>query len=124
MSEPTIGIPNSPKFKIEGMVYAKSSHVAALSPVQCAVYLPEPTKVDLESMKGLLLTANPVYHERTKHIEIDCHTVREKIQKGEIKTSHVRTGEQVADLFTKPLRAPIFHTHLSKLSVIDIHTPT
>jgi hypothetical protein len=54
MSAPTIGIPNSPKFRIDGIVYAKSSHVAALSPVQCAVYLPEPTKVDLESTNGLL----------------------------------------------------------------------
>jgi hypothetical protein len=67
MSEPTIGIPNSPKFKIEGMVYAKSSHVAALSPVQCAVYLPELTKVDLESMKGLL----PVTLIRAAFVALD-----------------------------------------------------
>ena len=47
-------MPKSPKFKIAGIVYARSFHVAALSPVQCAVYLPEVTKVDLESINGLL----------------------------------------------------------------------
>jgi hypothetical protein len=57
MSTLTIGIPNSPKFKIVGMLNDRSSHVAVLSPVQCAVYLPKPTKVDLESTKGLLPVA-------------------------------------------------------------------
>lgn len=65
-----------------------------------------------------------MYHEYTKYIKIDCHTISERIQRGKIKTSYVRTGEQVADLFTKPMRAAIFHIHLSKLSTINIHAPT
>jgi hypothetical protein len=49
------------------------------------------------------LSANPIFHARTKHIEVDFHFVRERVAQGLLKIQFVSTGDQVADGFTKAL---------------------
>ena len=54
-------------------------------------------------MSSIYLTRNPVFHVRTKHIEVHYHFIRERVQAGEIDLQHVSTNLQVAHIFTKAL---------------------
>jgi len=58
-------------------------------------------KVDSES--ALALAKNPVFHDRSKHIKIKFHFIRDCLEEGSIKTSHIPTADQLADILTKSL---------------------
>lgn len=59
--------------------------------------------IECDSQNAIHLSKNSVYHERTKHIDVRLHFVKEIIERGEVKVLKVSTEENVADMITKTL---------------------
>ena len=62
-----------------------------------------PTVLFMDNAAAELLVTNPVPHERTKHVDIKYHYVRERYLKGDLQVRHVSSSDQLADVFTKIL---------------------
>ena len=83
------------------------------------------TKMTLICKKqvALHISYNPVFHEKIKHIVIDCHFLWEKILVGDIKTKFIYSNDQLVDIFIKSLRRSIIDYICNKLGTYDLEAP-
>ncbi|GJZ70296.1 ribonuclease H-like domain-containing protein [Tanacetum coccineum] len=82
------------------------------------------TIVYCDNVSAIYLTANPVQHQRTKHIEIDIHFVRDMVARGHVRVLQVPSRYQYVDIFTKGLPSALFEEFRSSLSVRSSPAPT
>ena len=82
-----------------------------------------PLKVYCDNKAAISIAHNPVLHDRTKHIEVDKHFIKEKLNTGIICMTYFPTTEQLADVLTKGLHKKQFDKLTSKLAMEDIFKP-
>ena len=90
-----------------------------LSYLLADLHLPvkEPITLFCDNRSAIHIANNPVFHERTKHIDMDCHIVREKVLARLIHLLPIASHQQTADIFTKTLHPEPFSTLLTKLNL-------
>lgn len=84
----------------------------------------EAMKLYCDNTSAIEIAHNPVQHDRTKHVEIDRHFIKEKIDAGIRTFPFVKSEEQLADVLTKDVASNVFDDSLCKLGMCNIHAPT
>ena len=74
-----------------------------------------------DSQSAIYLAINPTFHERSKHMEIVCHFIQERVAQG---LGHVKSQHQLVDLLTKPVSSSQFKNLMSKLGIINTYMST
>jgi histone deacetylase 1/2 len=85
---------------------------------ELGVFLSSAPVLWCDNLGATYLTANPVFHARTKHIEINFHFVREKVALGALDVRFISTGDQLADVFTKPATQLTLRRFSSNLNLV------
>jgi hypothetical protein len=84
----------------------------------------EPMQLYCDNKSAIEIARNPIHHDRTKHVEIDRHFIKEKLDSKIIDLVFVRSEDQVADVLTKAVSSRLFRAAIDKLDMINIYAPT
>lgn len=90
---------------------------------ELGVTIPSIPTVYCDNVGATYLSANPVFHSKMKHLALDFHFVRNNVQSGALRVTHVSTRDQLADALTKPLARSRFQELMSKIGVIKLPPP-
>ena len=82
------------------------------------------TCIHCDNQSCVKLLENPVFHEKSKHIEIKYHYIRDMVQRGAVKLQYVAMEEHIADVLTKPLARLNFEYFREILGVLHIEVPS
>lgn len=121
----------STKQQIVALSSCEAEYVAATSAAAQAIWLArllgdlqgkksEIVKLKMDSMSALALSRNPIFHERSKHIDLRYHFIRECVENGVISTEFVNTKDQLADILTKALARVQFHEQKTRIGMAKI----
>jgi len=81
----------------------------------------EPMSMYYDNQSDIYITQNPIFHERSKHIEVDYHFVRDTWTKKVVTFQFTSSSKQLADLLTKYVPPQVFPNLCNKLSMLDIY---
>jgi hypothetical protein len=82
----------------------------------------QPATIWCDNLSALYLASNPVFHARTKHVEVDYHFLRDQLKLRIIQIRFIKSSDQIADILTKPLGQHTFLQHTSKLCLASSPT--
>ncbi|CAL8151231.1 unnamed protein product [Prunus armeniaca] len=84
----------------------------------------KPMKLYCDNIAAINIAHNPVQHDRTKHVEVDRHFIKERLEDKTLQFPFVKSEDQLADILTKAVSSQVFQDTLSKLDLGDIYAPT
>jgi hypothetical protein len=84
----------------------------------------KPMDLHCDNTAAIEIAHNPVQHDRTKHVEVDRHFIKENLDRKIIRFPFVSSEEQLADILTKAVSGRVFSSSIDKLGMIDIYAPT
>jgi len=78
-----------------------------------------PSQLKCDNKAAISISENPIQHDRTKHVEVDIHFIKEKVEDSDNELPFVRLEDQLADILTKVVTGRAFTRVLNKLSIGD-----
>ena len=119
------------KQRVVALSSCEAEYIAATSAATQALWLArllgellgkgaDAVELRVDNKSALALAKNPVFHERSKHIRIKYHFIRNCLEEGSVKASHINTVDQLADILTKSLGRVRFHELRTQIGLIHI----